>query len=357
MRVGLIIYGSLDTMSGGYLYDRVMVEHLRREGDTVEIISLAWRGYARHLSDNLDGKLVRRLNDASFDVLVQDELNHPSLFWLNKRIKRRCPIISIVHHLRSSELRPAWQNALYRIPERAYLESVDGFIFNSGTTKTVVQSLIGADKPSVVAYPAGDRLGMTLSEDAIRDRVQQDQPLQVVFVGNIIERKGLHTLLDALAMLPQGSWVLTAVGGLSAEPDYVGHIHSQIARLGIGESVSLPGLMMGDALADLLAQSDVFAMPSSYEGFGIAYLEAMGFGLPAIGTTAGAAHEVITDGRDGYLVPPNDAQTLAEQLRGLADRDMLLEMSLAARHRFDQHPTWDQSAASVREFLRELTGS
>ena len=49
MRIGLIIYGSLDTVSGGYLYDRKLVEFLRGEGDTVEIISLPWRHYAAHL--------------------------------------------------------------------------------------------------------------------------------------------------------------------------------------------------------------------------------------------------------------------------------------------------------------------
>src|SRR5688572_8943900 len=143
MRVGLIIYGSLDTLSGGYLYDRMMVEHLQREGDTVEIISLAWQNYARHLMDNFDGALLRRLNEGRFDVLLQDELNHPSLFWLNRQLKRHYPIVSIVHHLRSSEFRPAWQNAFYRLPERAYLQTLDGLIFNSYTTKKTVEALIG----------------------------------------------------------------------------------------------------------------------------------------------------------------------------------------------------------------------
>lgn len=52
MKLGFIIYGSLDTLSGGYLYDRKLVEYLRDQGDTVEIISLPWRNYAAHLTDN-----------------------------------------------------------------------------------------------------------------------------------------------------------------------------------------------------------------------------------------------------------------------------------------------------------------
>ncbi|MEK7323802.1 MAG: glycosyltransferase, partial [Chloroflexota bacterium] len=141
MRLGLLIYGSLDTISGGYLYDRMLVEHLWRAGDDVEIISLPWRNYAQHLTDNFSSSLLARLRRGHFDVLLQDELNHPSLFWLNRSLRGRYPIIAIVHHLRVSEARPAWQNWLYCQVERRYLASVDGFIFNSETTKKAVEAL------------------------------------------------------------------------------------------------------------------------------------------------------------------------------------------------------------------------
>lgn len=147
MKIGFVIYGSLDTVSGGYLYDRKLVEYLRSQGDTVEIISLPWRNYAAHLADNFRFRLPSDL-----DILIQDELNHPSLIGANAG-KHSYPVISLVHHLRCSEFRPKWQNDLYRVVEKEYLQSVDGFIFNSKTTHGVVNGLIGKDKPSVVAYP------------------------------------------------------------------------------------------------------------------------------------------------------------------------------------------------------------
>jgi glycosyltransferase involved in cell wall biosynthesis len=93
-------------------------------------------------------------------------------------------------------------------------------------------------------------------------------------------------------------------------------------------------------------------VPSSYEGFGIVYLEGMGFGLPAIGTTLGAASEVIEDGKTGFLIQPGDAHSLAEKLQLLSERrDLLLEMSLAARSRYQRQPKWNQTASQIRDFL------
>ena len=195
MKIGLVIYGSLDTLSGGYLYDRKLVDYLRSQGDTVEVISLPWRSYAAHLTDNLRFRLPSNL-----DVLIQDELNHPSLIFANWG-KHPYPIISLVHHLRCSELRPKWQNAFYRMLEKQYLQSVDGFIFNSQTTKTVVNNLIGDKKPEVIAYPPTDRFGDAISEDEIMERAK-GEVLRILFLGNVIERKGLHTLLKTVSIQP-----------------------------------------------------------------------------------------------------------------------------------------------------------
>ena len=102
------------------------------------------------------------LEQQKFDILIQDELNHPSLIAANAE-KHPYPIISIVHHLRCSELRPKWQNAFYRMIEKKYVQSVDGLIFNSMTTQNVVHKLIGDSKPNIIAYPPTDRFGEAIS--------------------------------------------------------------------------------------------------------------------------------------------------------------------------------------------------
>ena len=358
MLIGLVIYGSLETVSGGYIYDRTLVEHLRHQGDRVEIISLPWRDYGRHLTDNFSWSLYRRLRRASWDVLLQDELNHPSLLGLNHwlRSRVRYPILAIVHHLRCSEARSAWQNAVFRWLEQRYLSTVDGFIFNSETTKASVEAVSGKTKPAIVAHPGGDRLQIDLTSSQILSRARQPGPLRILFIGNLIPRKGLHTLLDGLFRLPQATWQLDVVGSLETDPAYARAIRRQVSEMGFTQQVALSGSLSDFELTLRLRRSHLFCLPSSYEGFGIVYLEGMAAGLPAIASESGAAGEIITHGQDGFLVPPDDAVALARHVDTLIqDRERLAQMSLAAYERFRLHPTWRVSTERIRQFLKTWT--
>ncbi len=376
MHLALVIYGSLDTVSGGYLYDRMLVQHLREQGDEVEIVSLPWRNYAVHLTQNFAPQLR---NWRGYDAILQDELNHPSLFIANRIIKRSPgfsrdhfrapanqvgasrawtpniripPVISIVHHLRASEQRPAWQNAFYRLIERSYLSSVDGFVFNSHTTQKAVEALVGSGHSSVVAYPAGSRFGAAVSIDTIRKRAARPGPLKLLFVGNVIPRKGLHTLLEALRQIETG-WELNVIGSLATDPAYAAELQRRAPP-----HVNFLGSVSDAQITNYYSQSHALVVPSSYEGFGIVYLEGMGFGLPAIASTKGGASEIITHSRDGFLVKPDDPAALATHIRSLIqDHELLLKMSLAARERFLQHPTWTQSMETVRQFIQRVATS
>lgn len=369
MRVGLVIYGSLDTLSGGYLYDRKLVAWLRSQGDQVEILSLPWRSYPRHLLDNLRPAWRRRLAGLGVDILLQDELNHPSLAWANRALNAApFPVVSVVHHLRASEAHPAWLLPFYRRVERRYLASVGGFVFNSRTTGRSVAELLQADtrpapalpQPNLIAYPAANHLpvpGPQAVQRLIDARRTAAGPTEILFVGNLIPRKGLHHLLAALARLPGESWQLHAVGSADVDPAYSARLRAEIGRLGLGDRVLLHGRLSDSGLVAHLRQAHLLAVPS-YEGFGIVYLEAMAFGLPVIASIAGAAWEIVQPGVNGFLVEPGQTERFADTLaRCLADRAGLAELGIAARQRFDNHPTWAESGAQIREFLLHLSTS
>lgn len=360
MHIGLVIYGSLDNQSGGYLYDRMLVEHLRVAGDQVEVISLAESNYIRHIRDNLSPILLDQLGDLSVDLLLQDELNHPSLFHINYSLRKRVsyPIVSIVHHLRSSESHPQWQNWIYHWIECRYINSVTGFIYNSQTTRHVVEDLVGNEVPWVVAYPAGDRLDIDLSQEVIVSRAGQIGPLRLLFLGNVIPRKGLDLLLTALSIIPKEHWSLDIVGSLEMDPSYVRYVEGFLNENGIDDQVNFAGFLKAGDLRQAMVESQVMVVPSEYEGFGIAYLEGMGFGLPAIATTGGGAVEIISHAEDGFLIPPGDRNQLVIYLSQLIDdRELLARMSLAAREKYLRHPSWEETTGKIRSFLMEVIQS
>ena len=351
MKIGLVIYGSLDTVSGGYYYDRRLVRSLQEAGHPVCILSLPWRNYAAALADNQRFRLPPGL-----DLVIQDELCHASLLAANRR-PHPCPVISLVHHLRCSEDHPPALKALYRSIERLYLRSVDGFIFNSNTTRATVQALCGRSKPFVMAYPPGDRFPCRLSSEQVARRARQGGPLRILFVGNLLPRKGLHTLLAAAARLPRHSFRLDVVGSHEFDRAYARKARQQAAALGEASAVRFHGVLENENLQERLQDADILAVPSSYEGFGIVYPEGMAFGLPAIGTTGGAAGEVIRHGENGYLIAPGDTAALHAHLSALqADRDLLARLSVQAVESYREMPPWAQGAGAIVDFLAGMVG-
>jgi glycosyltransferase involved in cell wall biosynthesis len=356
MRIGFVVYGDLETRTGGFRYDRRLIAGLRERGDRVDVISLPWRRYPRGLFDGLSTRLADRL-DGPFDVLLEDELAHPSLVGLNRRLRARSdvPIVSVVHHLRCSEDHSSPARWWYRTVEQRYLGALDGAICNSESTRTTVERLAGPALQTTVAPPAGDRFDPAIDAREIERRAREPGPLRTVFVGSIVQRKGLDSLIAGLSRLPGDSWTLRVVGSPDADPGYARKVRRQVARLGLGSRVSFAGELADAALADALRASHVLAVPSTHEGFGIAYLEGMGFGLPALASAAGGAREIVDHGETGYLLRPNAPAEIARALRTLAtDREHLARMGSGARERFERQPGWAENTARVRRFLERV---
>ncbi len=353
MHVGLLIYGDINSQSGGYLYDRQLVSSLQRQGDRVDIINLPQRGYA--------GNLIARGIPAEFsgcqaDILIQDELVYPRFYNCNTALKARlnCPIVSLVHLLDSSRPQPRLRRLLATRVERRYLNSVDGLIFNSRNTRQKISALLAGEMPpNIIAVPAADHLVPSGPLPAAAHSVNRKSlQLKILYVGNVISQKGLHVLLQALERMDRGHFRLTVAGRLDMEPVYVKQIRRQIIRSHLGQSIQFRGPLNTAELTACYLENDVLVLPSMNEAYGIVYIEAQGFGLPVIGTLAGGAVEIIQHGENGYLIDPGNSKTLAELLTALNnDRDLLKLMGSKARSYYQRHPTWDESCAKIRDFL------
>lgn len=361
LTVGFVTYGGLRKTSGGYRYDRRLATALRRRGVTVEVIALTQHSYHRNLLDNIVPAIHRRL-EQPVDLFLQDELCHPSLVWPNSRLE--VPIVSIVHHLRADEPRRGSVNRLYRFVETRYLGTVDGVVCNSQTTYDRVAGYTSV--PGVVAPPAADHLAPATppSDESLAQRAHAT-PFRLCFLGNLIPRKGLDTLIRGLARFQSrlsgqpdsgaGEWHLAVIGDPTVAPEYARRCRRLVDDQGLQDNVTFTGRLSDSAVADRLTEAHVLAIPSRYEGFGLAYLEAMAYGTVPLASSAGGATDFVTDGSTGLVVPPDDSDAIAERLRTVfTDRDRLASLSIAARERFASHPTWNDVASRVHELFEEV---
>ncbi|MHC4471314.1 MAG: glycosyltransferase family 4 protein, partial [Planctomycetota bacterium] len=147
----------------------------------------------------------------------------------------------------------------------------------------------------------------------------------ILFVGGNYQRKGLPALISALARtaLAQPEARLHVVGR-DARP---GRFTRMARVLNVADRVEFHGWQPPERVRALMAGSDVFAMPSLVEAFGLVYLEAMWAGTPVIATSRGGAPECFRDGEEALLVAPGDVESLAEALGRLAD-DLALRKRL-----------------------------
>jgi len=134
-------------------------------------------------------------------------------------------------------------------------------------------------------------------------------------LARLSRQKGIDVLLEAIAIVaaerPDVRLVIAGGGPLEGE------LREQAARLGLGGVVDFMGWV--DDARRLLPDFDIFVLPSRWEGMPIALLEARAAGLAAVATDVGGAHEVIRDGRDGWVVPPEDPVALAAALLDLVN--------------------------------------
>jgi glycosyltransferase involved in cell wall biosynthesis len=176
----------------------------------------------------------------------------------------------------------------------------------------------------------------------------------VVCVGNLIELKRHHVLIEAFARLRERlpTAELAIVGGGEAEPAYEARLRRLAETFGLGRAVRFVGRIPSAEVARWLQAADVFALATSREGCCNAVLEALASGRPVVTTPAGDNAHFVEDGSNGFLVPVDDAAAMATALsKALThvgwDRERI-SSSLSVG-------SWDDVGREVVKFFRERT--
>jgi glycosyltransferase involved in cell wall biosynthesis len=183
--------------------------------------------------------------------------------------------------------------------------------------------------------------------------------LNLLYVGRLVPRKGIDTVIDALAQVPQAR--LTVAGGpraaaLKDDPE-AQRLLARARHRAVADRVQLIGGVAQSRLPGIMRGADAVVTAPWYEPFGIVPLEAMAVGRPLVGTAVGGLLDTVKDGETGFLVPPRDPDALAASLRKLADdKELRLRMGRAARGRAVRHYSWARVAEQVESAYRTVAG-
>ncbi|WP_334110165.1 glycosyltransferase family 4 protein [Thermodesulfitimonas autotrophica] len=140
----------------------------------------------------------------------------------------------------------------------------------------------------------------------------------VLYAGVLTPLKGVHVLINAFAKvikyLPEARlWI----AGREKNKEYATALRQQVVTLRLNERVEFTGEVPQQELARYMARCRVFVLPSFSEALGRVILEAMATGKPVVASAVGGIPEIVREGETGFLVPPGDAETLADRLSWL----------------------------------------
>ena len=348
-----LVPGDLSTRTGGYTYDRRILEELRNAGWHVEVCSLDSSFPAPTSEAIRDAKAVLAAIPDNSSVVI-DGLALGCIPEALRQESERLSLVALIHHPLSLETGLAATTARnLRRSEQSALETVRRVIVTSRwTARTLATYGVTEDRIRVVE-PGVDR-APRLPKSAAAVRV--DSQLRMLCVGTLTPRKGHNVLLDALAPLRDRPWKLQCIGSTERDPGTALEVRAQIARLGLHEKVELLGEVEAAALERCYLEADVFVLASHMEGYGMVLTEALTYGLPIVSTLAGAIPETVP-ATAGILVRPGDDIGLSLALASLMDEPEQLRLltanAIAAGHSL---MGWKEAAMKFATALEDLSG-
>lgn len=337
------IPGDISTLTGGYLYERRLLEGLRRIGHDMAHLELP-----ASFPDPSPADMAAAIEALAalppdrpliLDGLVFGAIDTAGL------ARVRAPVLAMVHHPLALEsgLAPARRDHLFRT-ERDNLRLARHVLVPSPHTRRIlVERYDVAPARITIARPG---------VDSPRLPPAPVSPPLILSVGILHPRKGHDILIEALSRLTDLDWQ-AVIAGNPWDAAHARALARQLAASPAAPRITLAGQVTPRMLEQLYAQASIFALATRYEGHGLVLDEAMVHGLPVVSCATGAVPDTVPPAA-GLLVPPDDPAGFAAALRRVLEEDALRRALADAAARAGRAlPGWDHTAATVSTVLAQ----
>jgi len=343
--VAFAIPGDIRSPTGGYIYDRRLIELLPHFGVSVTPIGLP-ASFPNPSPKELDATASALKAAKSFPTLIIDGLAYGAF---PRKVLDVIPgrIIALVHHPLFLETGlPHARKLELKASEEIALAHAHHIIVTSRTTARILteQMKLAAEKMTV-AEPG---------TDPAQRATGTGMPLNILAVGAVMPRKGYDVLIRALAPLKDIDWRLTIAGALDRHPHAVDSLKAAIDELKLSDRVSLPGKVVPATLDRFYEGADLFVSASLFEGYGMALAEAMVRGLPIVTATGGAAGDTVRQTVALHVESGNVPELTAALRRALTDKKLRDELADKSWEAGRALPTWHETARRIAAVILGL---
>lgn len=359
--LAFIVPGSINQLTGGYIFDRRLVETLRAGGRPVEVIELdgcfpmvdtmARASATAALSRLCDGALVV-IDGLALPAFAESLAAHAS----------RLRVLAFVHHPLSLEtgLEPVVREQMAALEARLW-SMMRGIVCPSESSARSVAAA-GIERSRIAVAPPGTdrvapargRVGDPCADapSACAGLLRQDRSVpapavvRLLAVGTLTRRKGHLLLIDALSHLPATlAWRLDCIGSIERDPVLVAELRDLVQARGLADRVRLHGEVEPSRLDAAYAAADLFVLPSWHEGYGMVFAEALARGLPVISTTGGAIPDTVPAAASRLIEPGDRAALTAALAELIGDGALRARLSSAARTHAERLSDWPAATA------------
>ncbi|MBS4082188.1 MAG: glycosyltransferase family 4 protein [Rhizobiales bacterium] len=340
------IPGNLDTPTGGYRYDKRVIEELPKLGWRVEHLPLS--GEFPSPSDAALAETAKVFSHIPPDALVMVDglalgaIPSATLKSLNAKL------VALCHHPLAFEtgLTSDRIDYLHRTEREALSRSVATIATSRSTAELLAREFNVANADITVAEPGTDPSARAKG-DAI--------PPRILSVGAITRRKGHDTLAIALSKIRDLEWEWRIAGSTDRDPVAMQALERGIAEGKIGQRTALLGPLDDAGLEQEYSRASLFVLPSHFEGYGMAFTEALARGLPVVAGSGGALVETVPKAA-GVFVAPGNFGELALVLRRLLTTPAELERRADAAWEYAKGlPRWTDTAKRIADALERAS--
>jgi len=345
-RAAFAIPGDINTPTGGYIYERKLLEGLRAQGRDVVHLELGASFPDPNRADMADA--VVQLNALEPDRVVILDGFVSATMDTDALARLHVPCVAMVHHPLALEtgLSAAQRDRLYRIERENLAHMAHVFVPSPSTAETIVSSYSVLRERVTVLRPGTEPPKLAPAPVS---------PPLILSVGIQHPRKGHDILLRALARLRHLDWE-AVIAGKVHDASHAAELRVLREQLGLEARVKIAGFVAQDDLQRLYASATIFALATRFEGYGLVFDEALAHGLPIISCRTGAVPDTVPQ-RAGRLVAVDDPNAFAAALFDLlTDGSMRQNMAQAAALEGRRLPMWKDTARLAGQVLDRLCG-